>query len=154
MLRFINSNILILVFFVFFSACATVPSQEEPSLQVVSRVDINKYLGRWYEIARYPNWFQKNCYAVTADYELGEDGAIKVINRCKDRALNRKMREALGIAHIVDAPSNARLKVIFHFIRLDSRCFFCSHYFNDTKYILLKSMSLKLYNLLLDLNLS
>ena len=56
MFRFINSNILILVFFVFFSACATVPSREELPLQVVSRVDINKYLGRWYEIARYPNW--------------------------------------------------------------------------------------------------
>ena len=44
MSRFINSNILILVFFVFFSACATVPSREEPPLQVVSRVDIKNIL--------------------------------------------------------------------------------------------------------------
>jgi len=114
MFRFINSNISILVFFVFFSACATVPSREEPPLQVVSRVDINKYLGRWYEIARYPNWFQKNCYAVTADYELAEDGfSIKVINRCKDRQLNGEMREAVGMAHIADSNTNAKLKVTF-----------------------------------------
>ena len=114
MFRFVNLNILILVCFLLFSSCATVPSRSEPPLQVVSRVDINKYLGRWYEIARYPNWFQKNCFAVTADYELAEDGySIKVINRCKDRQLNGEMREAEGIAHIVDQNTNAKLKVSF-----------------------------------------
>jgi len=55
---------------IFFISCATVPAREDPKLEVVSDVDINRYLGRWYEIARYPNWFQENCYAVTADYEL------------------------------------------------------------------------------------
>ena len=110
MFRNINSNILIFIGFSFFLACATIPVREESSLQVVSRVDINKYLGRWYEIARYPNWFQKNYYAVTADYELAEDGfSIKVINRCKDRQLNGEMREAVGMAHIADSNTNAKL---------------------------------------------
>ena len=111
MFRFVNLNILILVFF---SACATVPSREEPPLQVVGKVDINKYLGRWYEIARYPNWFQTDCYAVTADYTLTEDGSsIKVVNRCKDRQLNGEMRKAVGIAHVHDSNTNAKLKVTF-----------------------------------------
>ena len=114
MFRFFNLIILILVCFLFFPSCATVSSQVEPPLQVVSRVDINKYLGRWYEIARYPNWFQENCYAVTADYKLAEDGySIEVINRCKDRQLNGEVREAEGIAHIVDSNTNAKLKVSF-----------------------------------------
>ena len=88
-----------LIGLVFFAACATIPAREDPPLQVVSQVDINRYLGRWYEIARYPNWFQENCYAVTADYELSEDGFIRVVNRCNDRKLNGEMREALGKAH-------------------------------------------------------
>jgi len=100
MFRFISSNILMFIGLVFFAVCATVPAREEPPLQVVSQVDINRYLGRWYEIARYPNWFQESCYAVTADYELSEDGFIKVVNRCKDRELNGEIREALGKAHI------------------------------------------------------
>ncbi|HIA31700.1 MAG TPA: hypothetical protein EYN83_00235 [Nitrospinaceae bacterium] len=114
MFRFISSNILMLIGLVFFAACATIPAREDPPLQVVSQVDINRYLGRWYEIARYPNWFQENCYAVTADYELSEDGFIRVVNRCNDRKLNGEMREALGKAHIVDASTNAKLKVTFH----------------------------------------
>ena len=55
MFRFINSNIFIFVGFSFFLACTTIPVREEPPLKVVNRVDISRYLGRWYEIARYPN---------------------------------------------------------------------------------------------------
>ena len=65
MFRFISLNVLMFIGLVFFAACATVLAREEPSLQVVSQVDINRYLGRWYEIARYPNWFQENCYSVS-----------------------------------------------------------------------------------------
>ena len=59
MFRFISSNILMLIGLVFFAACATVSAREEPPLQVVNRVDINRYLGRWYEIARSPTGFRK-----------------------------------------------------------------------------------------------
>ena len=113
MSKLLTLNFTILLYLVLFSSCATVSSRVEPPLQVVSRVDINKYLGRWYEIGRYPNWFQENCYSVTADYELSSDGFIKVINRCKDRELNGEMREAVGIAHIADSNTNAKLKVTF-----------------------------------------
>jgi apolipoprotein D and lipocalin family protein len=114
MFRFVNLYILILIFFAFFPACASVPSRQEPPLEVVSQVDVNKYLGRWYEISRYPNWFQKDCYAVTADYAIADDGySINVINRCKDRKLNGEIREAVGIAHIEDSNTNAKLNVTF-----------------------------------------
>ena len=66
MFRFISSNILMLIGLVFFVACATVPAREEPPLQVVSQVDINRYLGRWYEIARYPNWLSAKSNQVTS----------------------------------------------------------------------------------------
>jgi apolipoprotein D and lipocalin family protein len=113
MFRLFILNFLLLISLLLFSSCATVPSQLEPPLQVVSSVDINKYLGRWYEIGRYPNWFQKDCYSVTADYELSSDGFIKVTNRCKDRNLNGEIREAIGMAYISDTKTNAKLKVSF-----------------------------------------
>jgi len=113
MFRLVVLNSLLLVSLVIVSSCAIVPSQVEPPLQVVSRVDIDRYLGRWYEIGRYPNWFQQNCYAVTADYEFANDGFIKVINRCNDRELNGEIREAIGTAYISDKTTNAKLKVSF-----------------------------------------
>ena len=112
--QFFLSILLLISLLLVFSSCASVPSQIEPPLQVVSHVDINKYLGRWYEIGRYPNWFQESCYSVTADYELTSDGLIKVVNRCKDRTLNGKIREAVGVAYISDTITNAKLKVSFH----------------------------------------
>ena len=98
---------------VFFAVCATVPAREEPPLQVVSQVDINRYLGRGMKL-RAPQLVSGKLLCVTADYELSEDGFIKVVNRCKDRKLNGEIREALGKAHIVDASTNVKLKVTFH----------------------------------------
>ena len=90
------------------------PEREDPPLEVVSNVDIAKYLGRWYEIARYPNWFQKNCYAVAADYELAKNGSIKVVNRCREGGLDGTLREVVGTASIVNDHTNAKLKVSFY----------------------------------------
>ena len=99
---------------IFFISCATVPAREDPKLEVVSDVDINRYLGRWYEIARYPNWFQEDCYAVTADYELTKSGSVKVTNRCREGGLNGKIREAVGLADVADENTNAKLRVTFY----------------------------------------
>ncbi len=114
MVRCFFLKILLSFNFALLSSCAIVPAQLEPPLQVVNRVNINKYLGRWYEIARYPNWFQENCYGVSADYEMNDDGYIRVTNKCKDRELNGETREALGMAHAVEGSRNAKLKVVFH----------------------------------------
>lgn len=79
--------------------------------QPVKSVDLQRYLGRWYEIARYEQGFQKGCEGVSADYTLRFDGAIDVVNRC--RKPDGKWDEARGRAKVVDPLTNAKLKVTF-----------------------------------------
>ena len=57
----VYSFTLFLVVF-FASGCASVPKKASPELKVVSYVDIQRYMGKWYEIALYPNWFEKGCF--------------------------------------------------------------------------------------------
>ena len=81
-------------------------------IQTVPRVDLDRYAGTWYEIARLPNWFQDQCIGnVTADYRQLDDGNIEVVNRCLDE--KGVMDEASGVARIVDTSTNAKLKVSF-----------------------------------------
>ncbi|ODB82632.1 lipocalin family protein [Candidatus Thiodiazotropha endoloripes] len=88
--------------------CAQNPSQ----LMTVSSVDLQRYLGNWYEVARLPNRFQNHCAGeVTANYRQLETGDIQVINRCRDQ--QGGMDEAKGIGRIVDSRSNAKLEVSF-----------------------------------------
>lgn len=78
----------------------------------VSSVDLSRYSGKWYEIARYPNRFQDQCVGnTTATYTIKEPGKIEVLNEClkKDGELNA----AKGAAKVVDKSSNAKLKVRF-----------------------------------------
>jgi apolipoprotein D and lipocalin family protein len=85
---------------------------EERAVTTVRFVDLDRYIGLWYEIAKIPNRFQKDCArGTTAEYELRDDGKITVVNRCikNDGSIN----EAKGIAKIEDIVSNAKLKVSF-----------------------------------------
>lgn len=82
------------------------------AVQTVAHVDLNRYVGLWYEIGRYPNSFQKGCRDSTAMYTVRPDGEIDVLNSCRDERDN-KLREAKGRAWVVDKTSNARLKVTF-----------------------------------------
>ena len=84
-----------------------------PPLRTVSKVDISRYLGIWFEIARYPNRFQKGCVASRATYTLRKDGNLSVLNECYDKAKSGKLRSAQGKAWVVDPLSNAKLKVSF-----------------------------------------
>ena len=106
---------LLIVMFSFLAGFALVtPSRAaDKPLQTVGAVDLERYLGRWYEIARYPAWFQRNCTAVTADYSLREDGLVKVVNRCRKGSLDGKLKQAKGRAKVVDKETNAKLKVSF-----------------------------------------
>jgi len=82
--------------------------------QVVEFVDLRRYLGKWYEIARYPNWFQKDdCVATTATYTLRVDGRIEVLNQCRRGGPNGLLQAARGVARVADPATNARLKVTF-----------------------------------------
>jgi len=84
-----------------------------PELRTVDSVDLDRYLGTWYEIASYPAWFQKGCTATTADYSLREDGLIKVVNSCRKGALDGKPKQSTGRAKVIDTATNAKLKVSF-----------------------------------------
>ncbi len=86
--------------------------QAVQTLKTVSSVDLNKYAGRWYEIARLPARFQKDCDSdVSAMYTLREDGKVDVLNQC--RKASGEMKKADGKAKIVDKATNAKLKVSF-----------------------------------------
>ena len=83
-----------------------------PPLQTVPHVDLARYTGHWYEIARYPNWFEHGCASnATASYTVLADGKIEVINTCRtDRG---KIRISRGKAVVADSATNAKLKVSF-----------------------------------------
>ena len=82
------------------------------NLDVVPHVDLNRYVGQWYEIARLPNRFEKKCAnSVTATYSLRTDGKIEVVNRC--RKSSGDYTTAKGKAKVVDKTTNAKLKVTF-----------------------------------------
>jgi apolipoprotein D and lipocalin family protein len=81
-------------------------------LRTVERVDLNRYVGKWYEIARYPNRFENSCDRdVTAEYSRRNDGKIRVLNSCVTAA--GKLKRAEGTAIVVDTQTNAQLKVTF-----------------------------------------
>ena len=86
--------------------------ERKSELEVVGAVDLSRYAGRWYEIARLPNRFEKKCAdSVTATYTLRSDGKVDVVNRC--RKANGEYTTARGKAKIVDKKTNAKLKVTF-----------------------------------------
>ncbi len=85
---------------------------DKKELETVAYVDLEKYAGDWYEIAKIPNKFQSDCASnTTATYKLREDQKIDVINRCveKDGSVN----EVKGIAKVVDEKTNSKLEVSF-----------------------------------------
>ncbi len=96
------------------TACASPPVNRsaEPPLSVKA-VEVDRYIGRWYEIARYENWFEKGCEGVTAEYAKRPDGKITVLNTCREGDPAGKEKIAKGVARVVDPPNNAKLKVSF-----------------------------------------
>jgi apolipoprotein D and lipocalin family protein len=81
-------------------------------LTAVENVDLRRYAGKWYEIARYPNRFQRNCQSdTTAIYTLRDDGKVQVVNACREK--DGKVTTARGTAKVVDKKTNAKLKVTF-----------------------------------------
>ena len=94
--------------------CATTSERLHlPALETVAHVELSRYLGTWYEIASFPQSFQRGCMATTATYALRDDGQIDVINRCRLGSPDGKPKEAHGRARIVDRATNAKLQVTF-----------------------------------------
>lgn len=84
-----------------------------PPLQVVPYVDLNRYTGTWYEIARYTNKFQTGCIGSRATYAIRDDGRLSVLNECYEESDKSKLRSANGKGWVVDINTNAKLKVSF-----------------------------------------
>lgn len=82
-------------------------------LQTVQKVDVNKYIGKWYEIASFPQRFQKDCHCTTAKYTLSPKGYLIVENRCKKGSVNGKEVSIRGKAFIEKGSNNAKLLVQF-----------------------------------------
>lgn len=90
------------------TACTDIPD----GLQPVTGFELDRYLGKWYEIARLDHSFERGLTRVTADYSLRDDGGIRVINRGYD-ALSGAWEEAEGRAYFVKSPDVGQLKVSF-----------------------------------------
>lgn len=90
-----------------------VQHKDHKVLQVVSTVDLQRYTGKWYEIARLPNKFQKDCVGeVLATYTLLEGSQLKVVNQCRKQ--NGQLEQAEGKARLADKNGpNAKLEVRF-----------------------------------------
>jgi apolipoprotein D and lipocalin family protein len=86
---------------------------DAPPLAVVPSVDLSRYVGTWFEIAKYPNRFQRGCIGATAEYTLAPDGKrVEVVNRCREIDTGKE-RSVRGKARVVDPATNAKLSVTF-----------------------------------------
>ena len=103
-------NKLILILFTAMIFNSVIP-QKIPS--VVSTVDLNRYMGMWYEIARLPNYFERKLKCTSANYTLRDDGRITVLNKGYYLTDPQKSTSARGVAWIPDRNSPAKLKVQF-----------------------------------------
>ncbi len=97
------------------AGCATTTTSRLrlPPLGTVAHVDLGRYVGTWYEIAAFPQRFQRGCTATTATYTLRPDGDLDVLNSCRKGALEGEERSARGRARVVDRATNAKLEVSF-----------------------------------------
>ena len=101
-----------------FCVCALPPlgalASDSPAapLTPIAALDVPRYMGTWYEIARFPTWFQKKCTGESrAEYTPLADGQVQVINRC--RLENGAMNEAIGTARQVGGADSPKLEVRF-----------------------------------------
>ena len=82
-------------------------------LQAVPYVDLGRYVGTWYEIASFPQSFQRGCFCTTATYSLSEKGFVIVENRCNRNGINGEESYIKGKAFVEKNSGNAKLKVQF-----------------------------------------
>ena len=99
---------LTILLFIFLTGCVGIPDNVKP----VDNFQLERYLGKWYEIARLDHSFERGLSRVTADYSLREDGGVRVLNRGYS-AENKAWQEAEGKAYFVESPDQGYLKVSF-----------------------------------------
>jgi apolipoprotein D and lipocalin family protein len=89
------------------------PSGNRAVPEPAKPVDLGRYLGKWYEMARYDAVFERGCEAATAEYALRPDGLVQVVNSCRQGSPAGRLRTARARARIVPGSGNAKLKVSF-----------------------------------------
>ena len=106
------------IYSVVFSACILITSFSafgqsiDAPVKTIPSLDVQRYLGTWYEIAKYPNWFQKKCISNTkAVYSARADGTLKVLNSCK--TADGETSEAEGTARQIGSKDSPKLEVRF-----------------------------------------
>jgi apolipoprotein D and lipocalin family protein len=123
----IRSVFLALIFTLTLAACSTAPPE---GIRPVTSFDLNRYLGQWYEIARLDHVFERGMSDISANYQLQDDGSVKVINRGYNTQ-RQVWKEAIGRALFVGDSDTASLKVSFfgpfyggyHVIALDQQSY-------------------------------
>ena len=123
----IRSVFLALIFTLTLAACSTAPPE---GIRPVTSFDLNRYLGQWYEIARLDHVFERGMSDISANYQLQDDGSVKVINRGYNTQ-RQEWKEAIGRALFVGDSDTASLKVSFfgpfyggyHVIALDQQSY-------------------------------
>jgi len=130
-----GNNLLIINISFFLILCPMLfgcsPSKEmsTESIQAVKNFDLNRYLGKWYEIARLPHSFENGLDRVTATYALKDNGMIEVINKGFNIE-KAEWKEAKGKAYVPDTSAGAMLKVSFFWI-----------FYSDYKVIMLDTVN-------------
>ncbi|WP_266203280.1 lipocalin family protein [Pontibacter kalidii] len=96
------------------AAILTSRSRNHAPLKTVAHVDLNRYMGRWYEIARLPQRYEKSCHCVYAEYSLNPGGGyVEVQNACRKGGPNGKLEVAEGKGFPVEGSNNSKLRVQF-----------------------------------------
>jgi apolipoprotein D and lipocalin family protein len=98
----------ILLLLIFLTGCVGIPQNVKP----VQNFELERYLGKWYEIARLDHSFERGLSHVTADYSLRKDGGVRVINRGYSSE-KKTWKQAEGKAYFVESPDQGYLKVSF-----------------------------------------
>jgi len=95
------------------SMCSCQTKEPVDKMKTVAGVDLNRYMGTWYEIARFPHSFEKGLVGVTATYRLKTNGRVEVINQGFKDSLTGRLKRAKGFAKVPDPAEPGRLKVYF-----------------------------------------
>ncbi|HEX2694199.1 MAG TPA: lipocalin family protein, partial [Acidobacteriota bacterium] len=103
-------NILGLASIVILVAATSGAMDKLPPVETVKEVDLARYMGKWFEIAAFPQRFQKGCHCTTAEYALADKGTVRVVNTCRRGGADGKVSRAKGKAWVVPNSSNAPLK--------------------------------------------
>ena len=91
---------------------ATASAVVEAPVRTIASLDVPRYMGTWYEIAKFPNFFQRKCVAdTTANYSVGADGRVQVLNRCREQ--DGSFLQATAAARQLGGPTSPQLEVRF-----------------------------------------